>query len=282
MCSLLMQIMDGKKVAESLYSKILLDISLLPQIPRLVVVLVGQDPASQTYVKSKTKKCQDLGLAGETIQLPETTTEAELLAKIEALNADKSVHGILVQLPLPKAISKEKILNAINPLKDVDGLHPENAGRLMGGNPRLVPCTPAGVIEMLKFYNVEMEGARAVVLGRSEIVGKPMALLLLRQNATVTICHSKTRDLAKVTQEADILIAAVGQPKFVTADMVKEGAVVVDVGIHRTEAGLVGDVDFASVSTKAKLLSPVPGGVGPLTIALLMRNVVTAASLQGS
>lgn len=274
--------MDGKKVAESLYAKTLLDISLLPQVPKLVVILVGQDPASQTYVKSKTKKCLDLGLVGETISLPDTTSEAELLAQIANLNNDKSVHGILVQLPLPKTISKENVIQAIHPLKDVDGLHPENAGRLISDQPRLVPCTPAGVIEMLKFYQIEMEGKRAVVLGRSEIVGKPMALLLLRQNATVTICHSKTQDLPSVTREADILIAAVGRPRFVTADMVKDGAVVVDVGIHREPSGLVGDVDFASVSAKAGYLSPVPGGVGPLTIALLMRNLVTAAGLQAS
>lgn len=273
-------ILDGKKVAESLYSKILLDISLLPVVPKIVFILVGEDPASQTYVRSKGKKCQDLGLQSQTVLLPASTTEEDLLGRIQALNTDKGVHGILVQLPLPPHIHKNRVLRAIDPGKDVDGLHPENIGRLWANDPRFVPCTPAGILEILKFHSIPLEGAKVVVVGRSEIVGKPVAQLMLMQNATVTICHSKTRDLAKETAAADVLIVAMGRPKFVKADMVKPGATVIDVGIHRLDGVLVGDVDFSDVSERAGAITPVPGGVGPMTIAMLMKNLVLAATLR--
>jgi len=273
-------ILDGKKVAEALYQKLLLDLSLLPVVPKLVVVLVGEDPASQTYVRSKGKKCQDLGLLSETVLLPATITEDELIQRVHALNKDKSVHGILIQLPLPAGVNKNRVLREIDPKKDVDGLHPENQGRLFQGEPRFLPCTPAGVIEILKFHSIPIEGAKATVIGRSEIVGKPVGQLLLMNNATVQMCHSKTRDLKRETAAADILIVAMGKPGFVQAEMVKEGAVVIDVGIHRIDGKLVGDVDFASVSPKASAITPVPGGVGPMTIAMLMKNLIHAASLQ--
>jgi methylenetetrahydrofolate dehydrogenase (NADP+)/methenyltetrahydrofolate cyclohydrolase len=273
-------ILDGKKVSQAIYEKVLLELSLLPQIPKVVFVLVGEDPASQTYVGSKTKKCMDLGLRSETLKLAESTTEDELFSTVERLNKDRDVNGILVQLPLPRHISKMRILRAIDPLKDIDGLHPDNVGRLAQGDPRFVPCTPAGILEILKFYTIPLDGAKVVILGRSDIVGKPAALLMLSQNATVTVCHSHTKDLAKEMLAADVLIAALGQPKFVKASMVKEGATVVDVGIHRIDGKLCGDVDFDDVSTKASAISPVPGGVGPMTIAMLMKNLATAASFQ--
>jgi methylenetetrahydrofolate dehydrogenase (NADP+)/methenyltetrahydrofolate cyclohydrolase len=274
-------ILDGKKVAQSIYEKVLLDLSLLPKIPKVVFILVGEDPASQTYVGSKTKKCLDLGLQSETLVLPGNTSEEALIAKINSLNDNKNVHGILVQLPLPPHISKLRVLRSIDPMKDVDGLHPDNVGRLAQGDPRFAPCTPAGILEILKFYAIPIEGSRVVVLGRSDIVGKPAALLMLAQNATVTICHSKTRDLTKEIASADILIAALGKPKFIKAAMVKSGATIIDVGIHRTSEGkLVGDVDFEEVSPKASAITPVPGGVGPMTIAMLMKNLTTAAALQ--
>lgn len=273
-------ILDGKKVAEATYQKLLLELSLLPCVPKIVFVLVGNDPASQTYVRSKNKKCQDLGIRGETVELAEFTSEAELLSRIKALNEDKDVHGVLVQLPLPPQIRKNVILNAIDPLKDVDGLHPDNAGRLFQGEPRLLPCTPAGIMEILKFYALPVEGKNAAVVGRSEIVGKPIAQLLLMQNATVTICHSRTKDLAKETSRADILVAALGKKHFIEPSMVKPGAVVIDVGIHRTPTGITGDVDFEKVAPVASAITPVPGGVGPMTIAMLMRNVALAAKLQ--
>ncbi|MBI1859585.1 MAG: bifunctional 5,10-methylenetetrahydrofolate dehydrogenase/5,10-methenyltetrahydrofolate cyclohydrolase [Deltaproteobacteria bacterium] len=273
-------ILDGKKVADSIYTKLLFDVSLLPSIPKLVVVLVGNDPASETYVRAKTKKAATLGLRSETLTLPSSFSEEDLVKTIRGLNDDKDVHGILVQLPLPKGIDRYKIMHAISPLKDVDGLHPENSGRLAEGNPRLVPCTAAGIIELLRFYSVGVEGKRAVIVGRSEIVGRPVAQLFLMHNATVTICHSKTRNLEKEIRNAEILIVAMGRPKFVIGEMVAPGTVVVDVGIHRTEDGLVGDVDFDSVAKVASAISPVPGGVGPLTIAMLMRNLVQAAQLK--
>jgi methylenetetrahydrofolate dehydrogenase (NADP+)/methenyltetrahydrofolate cyclohydrolase len=275
-----MTLMEGKKVAESIYAKILLEASLLPTIPKIVFILVGEDPASQTYVRSKGKKSRDLGFLSETMPLPASITEEELIGKIRSLNKDKEVHGILLQLPLPKGLNKDRILSEIDPLKDVDGLHPENAGRLMQGNPRLVPCTPLGIIEMLKFYNIPMEGRRAVVIGRSEIVGKPMAQLLLMQNATVTICHSKTPNLEEETKRADIVVAALGKARAIGPSHVKEGAVVVDVGIHRIDDKLCGDVDFEKVADKCAAISPVPGGVGPLTIAMLMKNLVLATTFQ--
>jgi len=275
-----MKLLEGKKVAEFIYSKLLLELSLLSVVPRMVVVLVGKDPASQTYVRSKTKKCMDLGIRGETMELPDSTSEAELLGKIRELNEDKTVHGILVQLPLPSHINKTRIVREIHSLKDVDGLTPENTGRLWQGDAQLVPCTPAGIIEMLKFYGIPIEGARAVVVGRSEIVGKPIANLLLGHQATVTICHSKTHHLAEETKRADILIAAMGKAKFIGPEMVRDGATVIDVGIHRINDKLCGDVDFEKVAPKVGAISPVPGGVGPMTIAMLMKNLVTAAKLQ--
>ncbi len=274
------EILSGKVVAEEVSRKVLLDLSLISFVPKLVVVLVGADPASQVYVKNKRKKCLDLGMQGETLELPESLGEDELIAVIRKLNADASVTGILVQLPLPPAIDKKRVLREISPLKDVDGLHPENAGLLFLGEPRFSPCTPSGVIEMLRHYNIPMSGQRAVVVGRSEIVGRPMAQLLSLQDATVTVCHSKTRDLASETTRADILVVAAGKPKFLTAQYVKQGAVVIDVGIHRLDSGLCGDVDYDSVAPKAAAITPVPGGVGPMTIAMLMKNVLLAATLQ--
>lgn len=274
------ELLDGKKVAESIYSKLLLEASLLSVVPKLVVILVGTDPASQTYVRSKAKKAQSLGLRSETIQYSESVTQDELLQKIRELNADKDTHGVLIQLPLPKHIQKNILFDALDPKKDVDGLTAENAGKLMLGRPQLVPCTPFGVIEMLKFYSVPIEGAKAVVLGRSDIVGKPMAQLLMNENATVTVCHSKTKNLAAVARSADILIAAIGKPKLVGSDWVGEGSVVIDVGIHREGDKLCGDVDFKKVEARCKAISPVPGGVGPMTIAMLMKNLILAASLQ--
>jgi methylenetetrahydrofolate dehydrogenase (NADP+)/methenyltetrahydrofolate cyclohydrolase len=275
------QLLDGAKVAESIYEKIPLEISLLSYIPKLVVILVGEDPASQTYVKSKGKKCLDLGLRSETILLPATVSEAELVDKVRSLNRDKDCHGILVQLPLPAHIDKRRVLEEIDPLKDVDGLHSQSLGKLMQGEPSFVPCTPAGVMEILKFYGLPVAGKHAVVIGRSEIVGKPMAQLLLMADATVTICHSKTKALEAECARADILVVAIGRPKFVNASHVKPGAVVIDVGIHRTAEGkLCGDVDAESVREKAGHLTPVPGGVGRMTIAMLMKNLLVAATLQ--
>ncbi len=280
MAQLFAQPLDGKKVAEAVFSKLVLDISLLPVVPKLALILVGEDPASQTYVKSKGKRSQELGILSETILLPATTTEAELLGHIDRLNKDKSVHGILIQLPLPAHINKYKVLTALNPLKDVDGLHVENIGLLTLGKPRFVPCTPAGVIEILSHYQIPMSGKHAVVLGRSEIVGKPMAQLLLMQDATVTTCHSKSVGISDIARTADILVVAIGKHHIVDEKWVKSGATVIDVGIHRVNGVIQGDVNFASVDKVAGHLTPVPGGVGPMTIAMLMRNVVTAAKLQ--
>ena len=251
--------------------------------PGLAVIIVGENPASQVYVRNKHKTCEELGIRSEVIAMPENTGKDELLAKIDELNANKDIHGILVQLPLPEAIAKheEEILNRIDPMKDVDGFHPVNVGKLVTGAPALVPCTPAGCIRMLELAEIPMDGKRAVVIGRSNIVGKPMTHLLLAKNATVTVCHSHTRNLAEITREADILVAAIGKPKFVTADMVKPGAAVIDVGINRiAPKKLVGDVDFEAVKDVAGAITPVPGGVGLLTVAMLMQNVVKAAELQ--
>jgi len=273
--------LDGKTVAEALYQKLLLEVSLLAAVPKLVVVMVGEDAASQTYVRSKTKRSQDLGFLSDTVHLPPTTSEEDVVGVIRRLNTDPKVHGILVQLPLPAGMSKHRVLGEIHPWKDVDGLHPENAGLLFQGHPRFSPCTPAGILEMLRFYSVPIAGRRVVVMGRSDIVGKPVAQLFLMNDATVEIVHSKTADLAAETSRADILIAAVGKPRFVKPEMVAQGAVVVDVGIHRGQDGkLVGDVDFESVLPKVGAISPVPGGVGPMTIAMLMKNLVAAARLQ--
>ncbi len=251
--------------------------------PGLAVIIVGENPASQVYVRNKHKTCEELGIKSEVVALPETTTKEELLAKIDALNADKTIHGILVQLPLPEAVKahSDEILNRIDPLKDVDGFHPMNVGKLVTGTPALVPCTPAGCIEMLDLAGIEIDGKRAVIIGRSNIVGKPMLHLLMARHATVTVCHSHTKNLPEITREAEILVAAMGKPKFVTADMIRPGAVVVDVGINRiAPKKLVGDVDFDAAVEVASAITPVPGGVGLLTVAMLMKNVVTAAKLQ--
>lgn len=251
--------------------------------PRLAVVIVGADPASEVYVRNKQKACAELGIISDHIALPEGTAKEELITRIDALNADASVHGILVQLPLPEGLRahEEEVLERIDPRKDVDGFHPVNVGRLVLGAPGLRPCTPAGCIRMLELAGIPIEGAHAVIIGRSNIVGKPMGHLLLERNATVTVCHSRTQNLAAVARAADILVAAVGRPGFVTADMVKPGATVIDVGINRiAPKKLVGDVDFEAVSAVAGAITPVPGGVGLLTVAMLMQNVVYAARMQ--
>ena len=251
--------------------------------PGLAVIIVGENPASQVYVRNKHKACTELGFHSESVELPEDTTREQLLTEIKRLNNAPEIHGILVQLPLPKALQKyeSEVLEAISPLKDVDGFHPVNVGRLVTGQKALVPCTPDGCIKMLELAGIPIEGANAVVIGRSNIVGKPMLNLLLSRNATVTICHSRTKNLAEVTSKADILVAAVGKPGFVTADMVKPGATVIDVGINRiAPKKLVGDVDFEAVKEVAGAITPVPGGVGLLTIAMLMMNTVDAAEMQ--
>ncbi|RHM57746.1 bifunctional methylenetetrahydrofolate dehydrogenase/methenyltetrahydrofolate cyclohydrolase FolD [Mitsuokella sp. AF33-22] len=267
---------DAKKKAEALKEKYGVQ-------PGLAVIIVGENPASQVYVRNKHKSCEALGIYSEVIEMPESTTKEELLARIDALNADDKIHGILVQLPLPKQIAahESEILERIRPEKDVDGFHPVNVGRLVTGQPGLVPCTPFGCLRMLELAGIPIDGKRAVIIGRSNIVGKPMLHLLLSRNATVTICHSHTQDLPSVTREADILVAAVGRPHFVTADMVKPGATVIDVGINRiAPKKLVGDVDFEAVKEVAGAITPVPGGVGLLTVAMLMENVVRAAEMQ--
>lgn len=251
--------------------------------PGLAVIIVGENPASQVYVRNKHKACTELGFYSEGVELPATTTREELLAEIQRLNNDEKIHGILVQLPLPKELQpyESEVLEAINPLKDVDGFHPVNVGRLITGQKALVPCTPHGCLRMLELAEIPVEGANAVIIGRSNIVGKPMFHLLLGKNATVTICHSRTKNLAEITRQADILVAAVGKAGFVTADMVKPGAAVIDVGINRiAPKKLVGDVDFEAVKEVAGAITPVPGGVGLLTIAMLMQNTVEAARLQ--
>ena len=251
--------------------------------PRLAVIIVGNDPASEVYVRNKQKTCEGLGILSDHIALPEETTCAELLACIDELNADEEVHGILVQLPLPAALAarEEEVLSRIDPRKDVDGFHPVNVGHLFIGVPGLRPCTPAGCVRMLEYADITIEGANAVIIGRSNIVGKPMAHLLLERHATVTLCHSRTKNLAEIVRTADILVAAVGRPRFVTADMVKPGVTVIDVGINRiAPKQLVGDVDFDAVSKVAGAITPVPGGVGLLTVAMLMENVVQAAKVQ--
>ena len=246
--------------------------------PGLAVILVGNNPASAVYVRNKHKACLEVGMNSFEITMPEETTEDELLAKIDELNLDPKVHGILVQLPLPKHISEDKVINRISPEKDVDAFHPANVGKIVAGKYDFIPCTPAGIMELLHYYNVEISGKECVVIGRSNIVGKPMSLLLLAENGTVTICHSRTKDLTEVSKRADILVVAIGKPKFVTADMVKEGAVVVDVGINRLDDGkLCGDVDYEAVEPIASMITPVPGGVGPMTITMLMKNTLTAA-----
>ncbi len=274
------QIIDGKLISSQIKDEVKERVAALKAKGRevtLAVVLVGEDPASQVYVNNKKKACEYCGINSESFELPETTSEAELLKLIDELNNNAAIDGILVQLPLPKGIDEDKVIMAIDPAKDVDGFHISNVGSLCVGRKGLVSCTPAGIIELLKRYNITIEGKECVVIGRSNIVGKPMALLLLRENGTVTVCHSRTKDLKDVTKRADILVVAIGKPKFIDGSYVKDGAVVIDVGIHRNEEGkLCGDVDFDSVKDKTSAITPVPGGVGPMTIAMLMNNCVAA------
>lgn len=278
-------LIDGKLVSEKTRENIKGDVEAFKErygaVPGLAVIVVGNDPASAVYVRNKHKACLSVGINSLQIELPEETTEEELLSKIDELNIDPAVNGILVQLPLPKHISEEKVTAKILPEKDVDAFHAENVGRIMMGNYDFLPCTPAGIIRLLEFYNIEISGKRCVVIGRSNIVGKPMALLLLEKHGTVTVCHSRTEGLAEITKEADIVVVAIGRPKFLTADMAKPGAVIVDVGINRGADGkLVGDVDFESVSEIASYITPVPGGVGPMTITMLLKNTLLAAEKQ--
>ena len=282
-----MQIIDGKKVSVEVKEEVRQQTLKLKEThgitPGLAVVIVGDDPASRVYVNNKKKACELVGFKSEEYALPAETTQQELLNLVETLNNKDDINGILVQLPLPKHLDDKAVIAAINPKKDVDAFHAVNVGKIMLGEYDFLPCTPAGVMEMLHSYNIEVSGKNCVVIGRSNIVGKPMAMLLLHENGTVTICHSRTRDLAEVTKQADILVAAVGRPKFVTADMVKDGAVVIDVGMDRDENGkLCGDVDFENVKDKCSYITPVPGGVGPMTIATLMKNTLKAAKIQNN
>ena len=276
-------LIDGKKISQDIKDELKAKVEKLKSegtVCSLAVIQVGNDPASSVYVNNKKKACAYIGIESVAYELPEETTEAELLGIIEKLNNDSKINGILCQLPLPKHIDEDKVINAISPKKDVDGFHPQSVGSLVIGQPGFVSCTPAGIIELLKRSNVEIEGKHCVVIGRSNIVGKPMALLMLRENATVTVCHSRTKDIKSICKQADILIVAVGKKEFVTADFVKEGGVVIDVGIHRDENNkLKGDVLFDEVKDVASYITPVPGGVGPMTIAMLMNNCVEALSL---
>lgn len=279
---LMAHLLDGQKTAQLIKDELINDIACLKNrgiTPGLAVILVGENPASKVYVGHKEKACQALGIYSEVIRMPETATTAEVLAVIGELNQRDAIHGILVQLPLPQAVDEQQVIEAIVPEKDVDGFHPINTGCLWQGKDAFIPCTPQGVMELLDRYDIAVAGKHAVIIGRSNIVGKPMAALLLAKSATVTICHSKTENLAGLTKQADIVIAAVGKPQFVTSSMVKAGAVVIDVGINRLDKKLVGDVDFASVQEIASAITPVPGGVGPLTIAMLLKNTVKAAKL---
>ena len=279
------QIINGKEVALQVREKIKAEVNdLVEKIgkrPGLAVIIVGEDPASQVYVRNKAKGCEEVGFHSEVYRLPEQTEMAELLALIDKLNKDESIHGILCQLPLPKHLDETAVILAIDPNKDVDAFHPVNTGKIMIGNYSFLPCTPAGVMELIASTGVDIAGKECVVVGRSNIVGKPQAMLLLQKNGTVTICHSRTKDLAEVTKRADILVVAVGRANFITGDMVKEGAIVVDVGINRGDDGkLVGDVHFDSCEKVASYITPVPGGVGPMTITMLLQNTLTAAKQQ--
>ena len=279
------KIIDGKLVSQEVRKRLANEVQEFKGktgvTPGLAVILVGNDPASAVYVRNKHRGCEEAGMNSYQIYLPEETTEDELLQKIEQLNADKSVHGILVQLPLPKHISEDKVIAKISAEKDVDAFNTSNVGKIVTGKYSFLPCTPAGIMELFRFYNVDISGKECVVIGRSNIVGKPMALLLLAENGTVTVCHSRTKNLAEVTRRADILVVAIGKANFVGRDMVKEGAVVIDVGINRLENGkLAGDVDFEAVAPIASMITPVPGGVGPMTISMLLQNTLTAAKNQ--
>ena len=275
-------IIDGKAISAQIREEIAEKVKLYNEKtglrPGLAVIIVGENPASQVYVRNKKKACEQVGFNSWVYEMPESTTQDELNALIDKLNGDPGVHGILVQLPLPKHLDEEEVILRIKPEKDVDAFHPYNVGRITIGDPQFLPCTPAGIMELLKRSNIEISGKECVVIGRSNIVGKPMALLLLAENGTVTVCHSRTKDLKGVCRRADILVVAIGRADFVTADMVKEGAVVIDVGMNRNAEGkLTGDVDFESVSEVASYITPVPGGVGPMTITMLLQNTLTAA-----
>lgn len=280
-----MQILSGKEVAAKVLAEVKAGVAALRAKtavqPGLAVVLVGDDPASQIYVRNKKRAADEVGIATRDFLFPGGCSQAELLETIRTINADPTLHGILLQLPLPKGMDEDQAVAAIAPDKDADGLHPMSLGNLLGGKPSAVPCTPAGCIEILDHYGIAIEGAEAVVVGRSRLVGKPLAQLLLARNATVTMCHTRTRDLAAHCRRADILCVAAGRPRFITGDMIKEGAVVIDVGVNRLDTGkLAGDVDFDSAATRARAITPVPGGVGPMTIAMLMRNTHRAALRQ--
>lgn len=278
-------IISGKQLATEIRAELATEVAEFIEnngaVPRLAAVLVGDDPASDVYVRNKRKACETVGMESDLHRLPADTTQEDLLGLVAKLNKDPAVHGVLVQLPLPPQINPDRVLRAVSPAKDVDAFHPENVGLLVQGQPRFLPCTPHGVVQMLARSGVAIEGAHAVVLGRSHIVGRPLSIMLSQPsphgNATVTLCHSRTKNLAEITRQADILIAAIGKPKFVTAEMVKPGAAVIDVGTNRTEEGLVGDVDFDAVREKAAFISPVPGGVGPMTVTMLLGNTLTAA-----
>lgn len=276
-----MELLNGKELAQKLQQEMTQEVTELKEKglqPGLAVILVGEDPASQVYVRNKERAANNIGMYSVVYRLPETTSEADLITKIEELNHDDKVHGILVQLPLPKLINEDLVLDTIDPAKDVDGFHPMNLGNLFAGKPTMIPCTPAGIMELIKLSGLDLAGKNAVIIGRSNIVGKPMAHLLLQANATVTICHSKTKDLPKVAKQADVLVVAIGRANFVTADFVKEGAVVIDVGINRDENNkLTGDVKFDEVAPLTSYITPVPGGVGPMTITMLMRQTIDAA-----
>lgn len=279
-----MAIIDGKAVSRAVREQVAAETAQLKEkgiVPGLAVIIVGEDPASQVYVNNKEKACAEVGFYSEKFALPESTTQQELNTLVEELNARKDINGILCQLPLPAHLNDKEVINLISPEKDVDAFHPVNVGAIMIGDYNFLPCTPAGVMELIHSTGVDISGKKAVVIGRSNIVGKPMAMLLLHENATVEITHSKTKNLSEITSQADILVAAIGKAKFVTADMIKEGAVVIDVGMNRDENGkLCGDVDFASAADKCSFITPVPGGVGPMTISMLMKNTLTAAKLQ--
>lgn len=274
------QIISGKETAAKIRERLRTQIDQLRESgyqPGLAVVIVGDDPASQVYVRNKEKACKEVGIAAQTFALPKETTQQELMALIDTLNARSDVHGILVQLPLPRHLDEHQVINAILPEKDVDAFHPVNVGKIMIGDFDYVPCTPAGVMALLEEAQIDVSGKRAVVIGRSNIVGKPQAMLLLHKNATVTICHSKTQHLEEITRQADIIVVAIGKAHFLRGDMVKDGVVVIDVGMNRLENGkLAGDVDFDTVAPKASYITPVPGGVGPMTITMLLQNTVTA------
>lgn len=280
------KIISGKEVSQAVKIRVADEIKALKDEgieSCLAVILVGDDPASRVYVNNKKKACEFCGIRSLEYVLPAETTQEELIELIEKLNEDKSVNGILCQLPLPKHLDEKAVLNLIRPEKDVDAFHPENVGHIMIGDFNFLPCTPAGIMEMLRYESISLDGKNCVVIGRSNIVGKPMAMLMLKENATVTICHSRTKNLKEIVAGADVIVAAVGRPNFVTADMVKDGAVIIDVGINRMDDGkLCGDVDFEACKEKASYITPVPGGVGPMTIATLMQNTVTATKIQNS